>query len=132
MPAKKSIKPAQPTITFPAPQEMKDWVRAQADADRRTSSAWMRLVVERMMVGEGHFSVETQPNQEQYVQEDQSDSTVSPDDLVAAALQTAEQQGATEPQYEEVPQPQGVRSLRKPVSRLSPGNHGQIERFLGR
>lgn len=128
-------------LIIPCPQELKDWVHAQAQADERSDASWVRMVFARMRRGE---SLES-PRLPMAAQvEDflpvatpegmaREQSEINPDDLVANALAIAGDQGLLEPAHQDNPvQNHSVRSLRRPASALSAGNHQNIERFLSR
>lgn len=130
------------TLIIPIPDDMKAWIQAQAAADERSMASWVRLTFARMMRGdilvsprrpmahniENNAPVDTAEGMDGISPEGEQ---INPDDLVAAALASAGDQGFIQPQAETMPT-QGVRSLRRPASRLAPGNHQNIERFLSR
>lgn len=132
------------TLIIPLPDDMKAWIQAQAAADERSMASWVRLTFARMMRGEGLVSprlplAHNNDNNEPVATAEgmggipTEGGQINPDDLVAAALASAGDQGFMQPEHQAETIPtQGVRSLRRPASRLAPGNHQNIERFLGR
>lgn len=117
--------------------EFRAWIDTMADADELDSSSWVRLQLAHLRNGRsqkepvilpGRMSYRPIHDENEYVPEpfepQQLDQLpINPDDLVAAALATAEAQSLTEPpqQNEIVPQA-GTRALKRPPVPFSPAN----------